>query len=190
MWDPKQLEGAPRNLFIICLCQLGMLMIGVLIGIHRPECMIRVVENTGEMIVDCEHCKASAGLDWRDFVLLFAGIAVIGVGIYAALHRDRDHCQTYGMVMLLYSFVIGLSAILTSLEIPIIDAAVSEIKDSNCYEEASQMMFSAREHAVTYALNCVLDFAGAVFAIRSKELFDYERITSSHEEYEKTTSHL
>jgi hypothetical protein len=51
-----------------------------------------------------------------------------------------------------------------------------------CLDMAYAMMYGARGHAAIAAAGSVCDAAGAVLAIRSKELFTYEDISAQHTE--------
>eukprot|EP00326_Haptolina_ericina_P010834 CAMPEP_0181215384 /NCGR_PEP_ID=MMETSP1096-20121128/25984_1 /TAXON_ID=156174 ORGANISM="Chrysochromulina ericina, Strain CCMP281" /NCGR_SAMPLE_ID=MMETSP1096 /ASSEMBLY_ACC=CAM_ASM_000453 /LENGTH=91 /DNA_ID=CAMNT_0023307235 /DNA_START=128 /DNA_END=403 /DNA_ORIENTATION=- len=82
--------------------------------------------------------------------------------------------------MIFFSFVIGLTAVLTALETPVLEVAVEGVRDEDCLDMASDMMFGARDHAALAGLGCLVDTLGAVLAIRSKELFTYEEISASH----------
>ena len=44
------------------------------------------------------------------------------------------------------------------------------------------MMESVSHQATLSTVGCLVDFAGAIFAIRSRELFSYEEIASQHAE--------
>jgi hypothetical protein len=54
--------------------------------------------------------------------------------------------------------------------------------DDTCVELAEQMLANARDHATLASLGCFVDTCGAIFAVRSKELFNYEEIASQHAE--------
>ena len=86
--------------------------------------------------------------------------------------------------MLFFSLIIGMTAMLTALEAPVLEVAVSGVSelDEGCLELAEEMLSSARDHTSLASLGCVVDTAGAVLAIRSKELFSYEEIASQHAE--------
>ena len=50
----------------------------------------------------------------------------------------------------------------------------------DCEKIAFMMVDTARDHSILYGINCLLDCAGAVYAIYAKQLFDYETIENSH----------
>merc|ERR1711871_612813 len=171
------LTSAPSYLFFICLIQLVMLLIGVLIGLHTAECT--VLMPSGAVVVDCTQCRKT-GLTFGHIILLLVGMSVIGVGMYAAMFRDKQFCKIYGMIMMVYAFVIGLTAILTGLETPLYVEALQHVEDPRCREMAQMMVNTNRNHAILYGINCILDCAGAIFAIQSHQVFEYEDIESNH----------
>ena len=86
--------------------------------------------------------------------------------------------------MLLFSLIIGMVAMLTALEAPMLEVAVGGISDldDGCVERATAMLQSARDHATLDSVACLVDTVGAILAIRSRELFNYEEIASAHAE--------
>ena len=82
--------------------------------------------------------------------------------------------------MIVFAFAVGLTAILTSLETPVLEVAVDGVTDPECMQMAYSMMFGAKDHATFAGLGCIVDSAGALLAIRSKELFQYEEISAQH----------
>lgn len=144
------LKGAPRTLALICIVQACVLFFGTFIGHGGAECQLDVTD-TGVVLVDCAACRALGGFRWRDLILLLGGLGIIGVGFYAALLRNQSACQLYGMVMLFYGFVIGLTAILTGLQCPVISAAASEVVDNEACEKIAFMMAdNVRYHSIFY----------------------------------------
>lgn len=75
--------------------------------------------------------------------------------------------------MLIYAFIIGLSAVLSFARLPTISHALSKIDAPSCITVAHLMFSSAELRAVFYLLNCLLDIAGALYAIWSKQFFEY-----------------
>jgi hypothetical protein len=157
-------------------------------GHGGAECELDVTE-TGVVVVDCAACRALGGFRWRDVFLLLGGLSIIGVGFHAALMKSQKSCQIYGMVMLFYGFVVGLTAILTGLQCPVISAAASEVMDNEaCKKIAYMMADNVRYHSVFYGFNCVLDCLGAVYAIQSKQLFDISDTEWRHERIRESDS--
>lgn len=176
----ENLQGAPTKLLVICICQLALLILGTTIGVGKQACQIIDDPSTNEAQVDCSSCSANMALDWREALLLTGGIFVILTGVMASLRRSKKLCQFYGFVMMIYAFLIGLTSILTAIEIPVIRGAANRVQDSaeypRCQEYAEQMVTDATNHSILFAVNCILDCLGAWFAIQSKRLFDYQDI--------------
>jgi len=120
----------------------------------------------------------------RSFFIHLGGVAIIGCGICAVIYREQRLLSIYGSAMLFFSLVVGLIAMVTALEGPVLEVAVSGISqlDDECIELGERMLANARGHATLAALGCLVDTMGAVLAIRSKELFSYEEIASQHAE--------
>jgi hypothetical protein len=103
----------------------------------------------------------------------------------SAMFRDKAFCKMYGMIMMVYAFVIGLTAILTGLETPLYVEALQHVEDPRCRAMAQMMVDTNKSHAILYGINCVLDCAGAIFAIQSHQVFEYEDIESRHRSAEQ-----
>merc|ERR1740130_518430 len=174
-------HGAPKKLLVICVIQIAFLLLGVFIGHGAAECDVSLPSGSS-IVVECGRCRLLGRLRWRDIMLLVGGLAAIFVGMYAAAFRNQHMCKIYGGVMMVYAFIIGLTAILTGLETPVLEAAASAVplSEKDCITIAFMMVDNARDHAIVYGLNCVLDCAGAAYAIWSKQLFDYEEVASAH----------
>jgi len=89
--------------------------------------------------------------------------------------------------MLIFAFVIGLSAVLSFARLPTISRAISKIDAPSCITVAHLMFSSAQLRAVFYFLNCILDIAGALYAIWSKQFFEYQTI---EEEYRQADEYV
>lgn len=174
------LRASPRLLVGVCGLQLLVLLWGVLALLDRTECAVTVPPG-GPVVVECETCR-TAGLGARHVLLNAVGACLIGSGALAVRWRDGRLLYVYGSAMLFFSLVIGLTAVLTALESPVLDVAVDTVTDPTCLAMATAMADGAREHTSLAALACLVDMAGAVLAIRSKELFSYEEIASQHAE--------
>lgn len=62
---------------------------------------------------------AQGGPAFVDYLVLFFGLAIVGTGIYGAMLRDKEACRIYGGIMLMYSFIVGMMALLTALQAPV-----------------------------------------------------------------------
>ena len=173
---------APRRLLVICLCQILVLIVGVFVGHGAAECEIRLPQGSA-IEVDCNRCRLLGGLRWRDIFILMCGISVICIGIYAAVFKDKDYCRVYGMAMMVFAFVVGMTAVLTGLETPVLESAARAVGPgmADCEKIAYMMVDNARDHSILYGVNCILDCLGALFAMWSKEKFDLDDIAASHD---------
>ncbi len=106
---------------------------------------------------------------------------------YAAWKQSLEACRIYGVIMLIYAFIIGLSAILSFVRLPTLSQAMAKIDAPSCISIAHMMFTSATLRAVFYLLNCLLDVAGALYAIWSKQYFEYQTI---EDEYQKTNDYV
>jgi hypothetical protein len=175
------LRASPRLLVAICVCQAIVLVAGLWLQVDRVDCIVQLPE-VGPMVIDCDSCH-KLGLTWRTFCTFVLGFGVISIGLVAVWRRDQRLLFIYGTCMLLFAFVVGLTAVLTALETPVLEVAVEGItEDVSCLDMAHAMMVGARSHAVVAAVGCIFDATGAVLAIRSKELFAYEDIAEQHNE--------
>ena len=166
----------------VCSVQLFVLLVGMLQQINRIECRIAVPAG-GPVVVECDTC-VHRNLTPRSLLIHIGGFAIIGSGICAVVYRNQKLLSIYGSAMLFFSLVVGLVAMITALEGPVLEVAVSGISqlDDECIELGERMLRSARDHATLASLGCLVDTMGAVLAIRSKELFSYEEIASQHAE--------
>ena len=93
--------------------------------------------------------------------------------------------------MLIYAFIIGLSAILSFARLPTLSRAMGKIDAPACISVAHMMFSSATLRAVFYLLNCLLDVAGALYAIWSKQYFEYQTIEEEYRHADEfTDGHL
>ena len=176
------LRASPKLLVGVCSIQLFVLLMGMLQQINRIECRIAVPAG-GPVVVECDTC-VHRSLTPRAMIIHLGGIGIIGSGICAVVYRDQRLLSIYGSAMLFFSLVVGLVAMITALEGPVLEVAVSGISqlDDECIELGERMLRNARDHATLASLGCLVDTMGAVLAIRSKELFSYEEIASQHAE--------
>ena len=176
------LRASPKLLVGVCTCQFGVLLIGLMQQMQRVECSI-AVPTGGPVVVECDTCRRRS-VSFRGAMLHLGGAGVIACGLLAVRWRDARLLYIYGTAMLFFSLIIGMTAMLTALEAPVLEVAVSGVSelDEGCLELAEEMLSSARDHTSLASLGCVVDTAGAVLAIRSKELFSYEEIASQHAE--------
>mmetsp|Transcript_1364 Transcript_1364/g.3170 ORF Transcript_1364/g.3170 Transcript_1364/m.3170 type:complete len:206 (+) Transcript_1364:117-734(+) len=181
-----QLAGPPGKLFLICLAQIVVLVTGMFVGIGAGECDISI-KGGADVEVKCEDCREDVYLTWEHYLLLIVGVGVIFTGIFAALGRSKRLCRIYGLIMMVYAFVIGLTSVLVGLMAVVLDGALSEITDDRyCARIVGGMVHTARVNSILYAINCVLDIAGAIYAIKSKELFAYQEIAAHHQNFQRT----
>lgn len=176
------LRASPKLLVAVCILQLLVLMVGMLQQLNRTECAIAVPVNA-PVTVECDTCR-HVSISMRGVLINVGGAAVIGCGILAVAWRDQRLLYVYGSTMLFFALIIGLTAMLTALEAPVLEVAVSGVStlDDDCIDLAESMLTSARHHAQLASLGCLVDTAGAILAIRSRELFSYEEIASQHAE--------
>jgi hypothetical protein len=177
----SSVQTAPQRLLAICGCQILLLLIGVFVGHGAAECEIRLPQGSA-IEVDCNRCRLLGGLRWRDIFILFMGCGTICIGVYAAVFKNKDYCRVYGLVMMVFAFVVGLTAVLTGLETPVLEAAAQAIGPGlvDCEKIAYMMVDNARDHSMLYGANCILDTLGALYAMWSKEKFDLDDIAASH----------
>ena len=173
------LRASPRLLVIICCVQAVVLLAGTLMQIGRADCAA-TLPDSGPMVIDCDSCRR-LGLTFRGGAMFLFGLGVISTGLIAVWKRDQRLIFVYGSTMVFFAFVVGLTAVLTALESPVLEVAVEGVaEDAECLEMAYSMMFGVRGHAALAVIGCMVDTAGAVLAIRSKELFTYEEISAQH----------
>lgn len=182
------LRASPRLLVSVCLVQFAVLIIGLLQQVKRVECAV-AVPVTGSVVIECDTCR-EVHMSLRSVLLHSLGGSVIGCGLLAVHWRHQYMLYIYGSCMLFFSLLIGLTAMLTALEEPMLELAADSVSsvDQECVEQATRMLNNARDHATLAALGCLVDTAGAILAIRSKELFNYEEIASKHAEIARASS--
>ena len=125
-----------------------MLLIGIMVAwdsdrachLYTPKefsgaagCYIYVPEG-GEIEIDCNDCHSSTGLLWRDWFVLLIGVGVIAIGVFggmvqlclplelstdAAVRQEQTTVRVYAYCMMCFAFVVGLTCILTALELPV-----------------------------------------------------------------------
>jgi len=195
-WKPQgvtwrdHLTGSPLKLLIICILQTTLLIFGVLVGIGRADCPI-TVHSGSDITVDCASCTRHAYVTWQQILLLFVGMGVVLIGVCAAIMRSKKLCRIYGLIMMVYSFVIGLTSLLTGLDSIVLTDAIKTLNgDNNCTEDVQMMITTTRINAILFAINAILDIAGAIFAIKSKELFEFQEIAQHHHNYQRQYNSL
>lgn len=184
------LRSSPKLLVAVCGLQMLVLLVGLLQQLGRVECSI-AVPSGGPVEVECDTCH-ERGLSLRTFLLHVGGAVVIGTGLLAVHWRNQQLLYVYGTVMLFFSVVVGLTAMLTALETPVLEVAVENISplDEACYAQAEIMLQTVRDHTTLTSLACLVDTFGALFAIRSRELFGYEEIATAHAEIARAAQPL
>lgn len=88
----------------------------------------------------------------------------------------------YGLAMMVFAFIVGLTGILTGLEVPVLQAAAQAVGPGlvDCEKIAYMMVDNARNHSMLYGANCILDCLGALYAIWTKEKIDMDDVVASH----------
>ena len=176
------LRTSPKMLVAVCGLQLAVLIVGLVQQLDRTECSITVPVGL-PVTVQCDTCRR-VSISFRGILINAGGAAVIGSGLVAVWLRDQRLLYIYGSAMLFFSLVIGLTAMLSALEAPVLEVAVASVSslEDGCVGLAESMLSGARQHAQLASLGCLVDTAGAILAIRSRELFSYEEIASQHAE--------
>jgi len=180
-----QLRGPPLKLLLICAAQLILLFVGLIVGIGRAECEVSI-HGGADVQINCNNCIKHPYVSWQQVVLLLIGMFVIFVGVAAAIFRSKRMCKIYGIIMMIYAFVIGLTALLTGLDTIVLSSAVKHVDGAICKEYVESMINTTRVNSILYALNCIACCCGAIYAIKSKELFEFQEIASQHRNFEKT----
>jgi len=180
----EQLRGPPGVLVVICMLQIGLLVVGTLAGLGTEQCEV-VVSGGTSVSVECHRCVSETYITWQQAGLLAFGCAVVMLGVFAALYRSKRLARLYGMIMLVYSFVVGLTSLLTGVDSVVLDTALSSVSQDEhvCRSFVESMVHVARFNSVLYALSCLLDLAGAMYAIKSKEHFQLQEIHEHHERF-------
>ena len=177
------LRASPNLLALICVLQLLALVAEAVQEAQRPECALLLSRVGGQAILDCGSC-VRFGMDLRDWLRVLVGVACIGSGVYAVHQRDQRMLFIYGSSMTFFASVVGLTALLTSFEVPVIEAALDSARtlQPECSEVAAEMLADTRDVVNLCTMGAVLYGLGAVLAFRSKELFTYQEVASSHAE--------
>jgi hypothetical protein len=116
------LRASPKLLVIVCAIQFVVLFVGVLQQLNRVECTIALPSN-GPVSVECDTCR-NRTITTRSIIMNLGGAIIIASGLLAVRLRDQRLLFVYGTVMLFFSLVIGLTAMLTALETPVLEVAV------------------------------------------------------------------
>jgi len=187
----EHLSGPPLKLLVICTLQCVLLVIGVLVGIGRASCPI-TVRSGDDVQVNCGECIRHKYITWQQAALLAVGLAIILVGVIAAFLRRKSMCRVYGLIMLIYAFILGLTSLLTGLDTIVLEDAAKQINeaDQDCANDVHSMISTSKINAVLFAVNCLLDIAGAVYAIKARELFEFQEIASHHTTFHKQYAQL
>jgi hypothetical protein len=143
----------------------------------------------GEVMIECDSC-IRASISTRGVLINLGGALVISSGLAAVYLRHQRLLYVYGTCMLFFSLIIGLTAVLSTLESPVLEVAVGGVSplEEDCMVLARRMLEGARDLAMLNSLGCLVDSVGAILAIRSKELFTYEEIASQHAEVARASS--
>jgi len=181
-----RIGGAPLTLLVICILQSLVLILGILLGIGRVSCPISV-HNGNDVQVNCGECVSHHFVTWQQVTLFILGLGIICIGVAAAVLRNKTMCKLYGLIMLIYCFILGLTSLLTGLDTVVLEGAAKQIDASNpkCISSVMSMITTSRINAVLFGINCLLDIAGAIYAIKSKEVFEFQEIESHHNSFHK-----
>jgi len=182
----ENLRGAPGKLLGICLIQILLLLLGVFVGTERRVCQVNPSTSGASITINCSTCVYNGDVSAKQIILLIAGFLVIMIGVLAAILRKKSFCRAYGLLMMIFAFVVGLTSLLTGLEAPLLEAAIERIDDPVCASAMREMVDNTRVHSILYAINCFLDCAGALFAIKSKETFEFQEIQDHHTKYTRS----
>lgn len=160
-------------------------------GIGRVSCPI-TVHSGDDVEVNCGGCVKHHFLTWQQVTLFVIGLGIILIGVAAALLRRKTLCKLYGLIMLVYSFVVGLTSLLTGLDTIVLDDAVNQLNgvDLDCAKDVRSMVTTSRINAILFGINCLLDIAGAIYAIKSKEFFEFQEIATHHAAFHKSYAQL
>eukprot|EP01112_Ceratiomyxa_fruticulosa_P023612 TRINITY_DN9107_c0_g2_i1.p1 TRINITY_DN9107_c0_g2~~TRINITY_DN9107_c0_g2_i1.p1 ORF type:complete len:184 (-),score=23.83 TRINITY_DN9107_c0_g2_i1:138-689(-) len=176
--------GSPLKLLMICILQIALMLFSILIGIGRAECQVKM-HSGSDAEIDCSTCVRHSFVTWEQVVLLCVGLCIVAVGISASIFRSKRLCKIYGFIMMVYAFVVGLTSLLTGLDSVVLDQALTTVTDDNCADEVRLMILTTRINAVLFGINCILDIAGAIYAIKSKELFEFQEIADHHIKFQR-----
>jgi len=181
----SHLTGAPTKLLIICAVQFVLLVINFFIEIGSEECEIQI-HGQNDVEVICSNCRKHTFIRWQGITLFVLGIIVLIIGTFAGCFRSQKLCKVYGGVMIVFAFFIGLTCLLTGLNTAILSTAQGTTSDSTCKTYLKSMVFHSTANSFFYGLSCILDVIGAIYAIKSKQLFDFQEIASHHDNYQKS----
>ena len=115
------LRASPRLLVGVCTAQLVVLVIGMVQQLNRTECQIAVPAG-GPVVVECDTCIHRT-LTLRGFAVNVAGAGIICSGIAAVAFRNQRLLAVYSTCMLFFAGVIGLVAVITALEGPMLEVS-------------------------------------------------------------------
>eukprot|EP00026_Physarum_polycephalum_P014625 Phypoly_transcript_15162.p1 GENE.Phypoly_transcript_15162~~Phypoly_transcript_15162.p1 ORF type:complete len:204 (+),score=9.16 Phypoly_transcript_15162:100-711(+) len=190
MWC-SHLSGVPLKLLIICILQLVIHFLGIFLGIGKVSCPL-LVHSGNDVEVNCTACVKHHFLTWQQVTLFILGFAIILIGIGAAVFRNKTMCKLYGLILLVYSFVLGITSLLTGLDTVVLEDAAKGIDGVNvtCISMVKSMVSTSKVTAVLFGINCVLDIIGAIYAIKSKELFEFQEIDDHHNSFHKSYAPL
>ena len=123
-----QLSGPPLKLLIICSMQIALQVTSLFIGLGKAECEV-TIHGGGDVEINCGYCQEHTYVTWQQVVLLLVALVVTILGIIAALFRSKRMCRVYGLIMMVYAFVIGLTSLLTGLDTIVLNSAVKDVTE-------------------------------------------------------------
>ena len=168
-----------RNLLLMCAVQLALLLLAGFVGFNSIVCTRMPPQPTAtQENVDCKSCTALT-ISWSDSMLLVGGLFVISVGVISVLTKDELLCNAYGLIMIFFAALVGILSVLIAIEIPSFVRDVGSIDQATypaCVAATRLFISSSRRKAVLYAVSCITDLVGAIFALSWKTYLSYEKI--------------
>eukprot|EP00298_Acanthocystis_sp_HF-20_P026295 c3951_g1_i1.p1 GENE.c3951_g1_i1~~c3951_g1_i1.p1 ORF type:complete len:218 (+),score=67.26 c3951_g1_i1:93-656(+) len=185
MWSVREVEGAPKNLLVLCTVQLTVAFIGLLVASSFPDCEFQISEE-GFVYIDCIKCQNRLlPTSWHSIVLFIFAFVVVCIGVTAAIKRSKSLCFLYGRLMLFYALAMGVTSIFGQLGFAELESAVLTVRsEEECFKTAVKLMTTTQFLMLIHGIEAISDLVGAVFAIQSKELFEYEAISQLSNDYE------
>lgn len=127
------------------------------------QCGARRLLSAGSAIVGCGHSHGSwlqccalwnrsrYGSILSPLLLLLFITPDHATFVSAALARSSNAARAYGIVTVIFSFILALAALLTGLEVPVMQAALDSVTEPLCRSRTSNMVQVATAHALLYS---------------------------------------
>jgi len=176
----SKFQGASIKLIAICLVQLSLLLLTLTVSIGDRQCELGI-EHTGRIShlrVHCDRCAKIEHVTWKQLLALVLGIVVISSGVIAGVFRNEQFLKFYGRIMTIWAIIMAIVSIFAFLQLHSLKNAVHQIapQNSDCLSISHTMILYLRVNAILFAINFAVDLMGAFYAMKSKQLFDYEVI--------------